>query len=111
MTGLIIERAKPLAERIDFLNKTQSIHRSDSRSSAATTAFGRSGSAHNIAQSANAMAIRFLGHGLAHTMNSTNFLDNPSEIYWPGTTDSRVAAVLLSSADFPFAQSTIENRL
>jgi hypothetical protein len=33
MTGLMIERAKPLAERIDFLNKTQSIHRSDSRSS------------------------------------------------------------------------------
>jgi hypothetical protein len=44
-------------------------------------------------------------------MNSTNFLDNPSEIYWLGTTDSRVAAVLLGSADFPFAQSTIENRL
>jgi hypothetical protein len=66
MTGLMIERAKPLAERIDFLNKTQSIHRSDSRSSAATTAFGRSGSAHNIAQSANAMAIRFLGHGGTH---------------------------------------------
>jgi hypothetical protein len=75
MNGLMIERAKPHAERIDFSNKARSIHRSDSRSSVAMIAFGRSGSVHNTAQSENATAKRFHGHGLGHTTSSTNFLD------------------------------------
>jgi len=33
MNGSMIERAKPHVEHIDFSNKAQSIHRSDSRSS------------------------------------------------------------------------------
>jgi hypothetical protein len=75
MNGSTIGRAKPHVEHIDFSNKAQSIHRSDSRSSVATISFGRSGSAHNTAQSANAMAKRFPGHGSGRTTSSTNFLD------------------------------------
>ncbi len=44
MNGLMIERAKPHVERIDFSNKARSIHRSDSRS--ARRSLGKGGSRH-----------------------------------------------------------------